>query len=173
MQLTAPSETRPPAVELTDDPAFSRRVIRLARTSVVALGYILLLWAVTLETSMVIGAALAAGWVLMPTVLWSSLHRPRLRYALVLPSSLVSLALLAICLTALPENTFARIGWISMTAGIFLGGVLGIWFWFRLIPVPMSLDHPFAPGRWILVAIHVLMILVGLLLITLVAALTS
>jgi hypothetical protein len=154
-------------LELTDDPAFSRRIVRLARTSVVALGYILLLWAVTLETATIVGLILALGWIQMPTILWLSLRVPKLRYALIVPSSLVSVALLAICLTALPDDPVARVGWISITVGILLGGLLGMWFWFRWAPVPAQLDHPFSPGRWTLVGVHIAMIVAGLILVSL------
>jgi hypothetical protein len=159
-----------PAVELTDDPAFARRVVRLARTSVVALGYIVLLWAITLDTAAIIGFGLALGWVLMPTILWLSLRLPKLRCALIIPSSLVSVALLAICLTALPADPVARAGWVSITIGILFGGLLGMWFWFRWAPVPAQLNDPFSPGRWMLVGAHIAMIVVGLLLVTLAAA---
>jgi hypothetical protein len=73
--------------------------------------------------------------------------------------------LVALCLTALPSEPLARAGWVLVTAGILLGGVLGGWFWFRWLPVPASLDAPFAPGRWVLVAVHVSMIVAGLALV--------
>ena len=100
----------------------------------------------------------------MPAILWFSLRRPRLRYGLALPSALVTAALLVICATALPADAFAQAGWLLLTAGILVGGLLGFWFWFRWLPVPASLHEPFAPGRWLLVAIHVALVVVGLLL---------
>jgi hypothetical protein len=39
---------------------------------------------------------------------------------------------------------------------------LGAWFWFRWLPVPRSLHNPFAPGRWVLIGVHVGMIIVGI-----------
>jgi hypothetical protein len=169
MESIAQTRGASPALELTDDPAFSRRIVRLARTSAVALGYILLLWVVTLDTATIVGLSLALGWILMPTILWLSLRVPKLRYALIVPSSLVSVALLAICLTALPDDPVARAGWVSITAGILLGGLLGMWFWFRWAPVPAQLNHPFSPGRWMLVGVHIAMIVTGLVLVSLAA----
>lgn len=48
------------------------------------------------------------------------------------------------------------------TAGVLMGGVLGLWFWFRLVPVPRFLDDPFSPGRWALVTAHIILIVAGL-----------
>lgn len=151
-----------PGVELSADRAFAGRIRRLARTAVVALG---LIWLAAVGTGVagpVIGAGLLAGWVLMPALLWLSLARPRLRYALVLPSALVSFSLLAICLSALPDDRLASAGWLLMAGGILLGGLLGFWFWFRWLPVPAVLDAPFAPGRWWLIGLHVAAIVGGL-----------
>ncbi len=151
-----------PGVELSADPAFAGRIRRLARTAVVALG---LIWLAAVGTGVagpVLGAGLFAGWVLMPTLLWLSLRRPRLRYGLVLPSALVSFSLLAICLGGLPDDQLASAGWVLMTVGILLGGLLGFWFWFRWLPVPASLNAPFSPGRWLLIGLHVAGIVIGL-----------
>ena len=88
------------------------------------------------------------------------------RYGLPIPSTLVGVGLVAICLTALPtEWGTARVGWLMTTAGVLMGGVLGLWFWFRLAPVARFLDDPFSPGRWALVAAHIALIVVGLALI--------
>ncbi len=152
-------------VELSADPGFAGRIRRLAGTSVVALGLIWLLAARRLDAHPAVGVALASGWLLMPVVLWSSLRRPRLRYGLIVPSALVSLALLAVGATALPADPLARAGWLTLTAGILVGGVLGGWFWYRWRPVPAALDDPFAPGRWLLVAAHVGLVCAGLLMI--------
>ena len=154
------------SVEMTRDSRFGVRVIRLAATSVVALG---LLWGfqyATLETPAFVGICLAAGWALMPVLLIASLRWPVARYGLALPSTLVSAGLIAICLTALPPGWGpAGVGWMMTTAGVLMGGVLGLWFWFRLAPVPRFLDNPFSPGRWTLVAVHIALIVVGLALI--------
>ena len=91
-----------PTVELTANRGFARRIIRLALTSALALGLIWWLAATTLDAHAVVSIALAAGWLLMPLVLVLSLRWPALRYALVVPSSLVGLALLAVCTSALP-----------------------------------------------------------------------
>ena len=49
-----------------------------------------------------------------------------------------------------------------MTAGVLLGGFMGLWFWFRVAPVPAGLDDPTARGRWSLIALHVALIVLGL-----------
>ena len=151
-------------VELTNDRAFSGRVIRLAATSAVVLG---LLWAsgTTLDANPSIEKALAGGWILMPSILALSLRWPRLRYALMLPSVMVVGALLAITATALPESLGARVGWLLITLGVLEGSVLGMWFWFRWVPVPVGLDDPFARARWLLIFFHVASIVVGLVLV--------
>ncbi len=65
----------------------------------------------------------------------------------------------------MPDDGVLQTGWLLVTTGVFLGGLLGIWFWFRLIPVPAALDDPFSTGRWALIGIHVTSIVVGLALI--------
>jgi len=152
-----------PAVEMTADGAFARRVLRLAFTSAVALG---VLWALARDVEgapPLVGYFLVGGWILMPAVLFGSLWRPRLRYALVVPATLATLALVALCATVVPRGAGAATGWLLITAGVLLGGTMGLWFWFRLLPVPAPLHDPFSPGRWTLVAIHVLLVVSGLL----------
>jgi hypothetical protein len=83
----------------------------------------------------------------------------------VLPASLTSAGLLAICLFALPDHPVARTGWMLVTGGVLLGGVLGLWFWYRLLPVPAALDDPVAGARVLLIAAHVGLILGGLALV--------
>ncbi len=151
-------------LELSTDARFARRVKRLALTSVVALGLIWWLAVSTLTAPPIIDAALAAGWMLMPAILFASLPRPRLRYALVLPATLVGVALLAVSIWWLPQDPLAAAGWLMVTTGISLGGLLGLWFWFRLLPVPEPLDDPFSPGRLGLISIHVGLIITGLML---------
>ena len=153
-----------PSVELSTDPRFSGRVRRLALTSVVALGIIWGLAAATLEVPSLINAGLAAGWLLMPSILVASLADARWRYALVVPASLVGSCLFAISLAWRPEPPLAAVGWVLMTGGVLLGGLLGLWFWYRLVPVPKSLDDPFSPGRLGLIRAHVVLIVIGLLL---------
>jgi len=148
-------------IELTGDPAIRHRVQRLAAVSLVALGLICGLGAATLDAPPAVLAGLALGWILMPTVLAWSLREPRARYLLVVPSSLVTLGLLAICVGWMPVSAMAAAGWLLMTTGVGLGGVLGLWFWFRLMPVPAALDDPLAPGRWALIAIHVALVVIG------------
>lgn len=151
-------------VELSADRRFAGRVRRLAATAVVALGLIWALAVTTLEAPPIVGVALAAGWASMPTILIASLARPRLRYALVIPSTLVGMALLAISAAWLPANALAATGWLLMTVGILLGGLLGLWFWFRLVPVPDWLDDPFSPARLALIGVHIALIAVGFVL---------
>jgi hypothetical protein len=156
----------PAPVELTGDPAFARRVQRLALTSAVVLGIILWLATATVPGRRLVAVSLLGGWILMPSLLWLSLRWPRLRYGLVLPSFLVSAGLLVICFLAPPPHLMARAGWWLVAAGVLLGGVLGMWLWFRWLPVPATLTHPFSPARWRLIAIHIGLIVVGLLFVT-------
>jgi hypothetical protein len=155
---------RRPPVELSSDPRFAGRVRRLALTSIVALGLIWGLAVATLEVPPLIGAGLAAGWLLMPAILVSSLADPRWRYALVVPASLVGVCLLAISVAWRPAPPLAAAGWVMITGGVLLGGLLGLWFWYRLVPVPTPLDDPFSPGRLALIRAHVALIVGGLLL---------
>ena len=148
-------------VEISPDPRFARRVRRLTLVSAVALGLIWGLAIGTLEAPPLVGAAFAAGWLLMPLILAASLRRPWLRYGLTLPASLVTVALLAVCVGWLPDPPLAAAGWVLMTAGIALGGSLGLWLWYRLLPVPGALDDPFARARWVLVAVHVALVVAG------------
>ncbi len=153
---------RATSIELSADRRFAGRVRRLALTALVALGLIWALAVATLEAPPIVGVALAAGWATMPTILFASLPRPRLRYALVVPSTLVGMGLLAISAAWLPANAIAATGWLLMTAGILFGGLLGLWFWFRLVPVPESLDDPFSPARLALIGVHIALIVIGM-----------
>jgi hypothetical protein len=151
-------------VELSADAHFAGRVRRLGFTAMVALGVLWALATITLGAPVAVDLALLLGWLLMPALLFASLRDPRWRYALVLPSTLVGVPLLAICAFWLPEGPVAAAGWLLVTAGILLGSVLGLWFWYRLLPVPAALDDPFSPGRWTLIGIHIAMIVLGLML---------
>ncbi len=154
-------------IEMTADQTFGKRVRRLVVISIIALGVICALSAGTLVTHPGITSALLAGWILMPALLGISLRIPRIRYLLAVPSIFVSSGLIGICLTAMPSDSMARTGWLSITVGILLGGMLGVWFWYRWLPVPRALDNPFSPGRWALIALHVSGVIVGLLLVLL------
>jgi hypothetical protein len=151
-------------VELSPDPAFARRVRRLGLVSLVALGAIWGLAVRTLDAPPIVDGALLAGWGLMPATLFASLARPMLRYGLALPASLVTLALLAISVGWLPASPVAAAGWLLMLAGIGLGGAMGLWLWYRLLPVPPALADPFSPARWTLIGVHVALIVVGIVL---------
>jgi hypothetical protein len=149
-------------IELTDDARIERRVMRLSATSIVALGLVWALASATLSVPDPVSLALVTGWILMPITLLSSLSSPRARYLLVVPATLEGLALVTICLAALPAAAVPAAGWLLVTAGVALGGLLGLWFWYRVAPVPASLDDPYAPGRWALIAIHIGLVVVGL-----------
>ena len=156
---------RPVPVELTDDRRIVGRVKRLALVSAVMLGIIWALAVDTLASPYLIGAALLAGWVLMPLTLVVSLSNLPARYWLVLPSTLVSLGLLAVVVGWLPSDPVAATGWVLLLAGRALGGAMGLWLWFRVLPVPEALDDPVSPGRWALIGVHVALVLLGALLV--------
>ena len=147
-------------VEMTADPRFAGRVRRLMKVSSVALGVISLLAVTTTDVGWGVVALLAAGWISMPTVLAASLNKPRVRYLLIVPASLVSLGLLVTAAT-FDGSALAALGWWLMASGVWLGAVLGGWFWFRWAPVPASLDHPFSTARWSLITAHVALIVSG------------
>jgi hypothetical protein len=128
----------------------------------VALGVIWGLAVWTTDAPPMVDVALLLGWVLMPTILAISLDRPAWRYGLVLPASLVGIGLLAISIAWRPESEVAGTGWLLITGGVVLGGWLGLWLWYRMAPVPVQLDDPFAPGRLALIRAHVALIVVGI-----------
>ncbi|HEX5395947.1 MAG TPA: hypothetical protein VFX74_02535 [Candidatus Limnocylindria bacterium] len=156
---------RPTPIELSDDRRIRGRVQRLAAISLIALGLVTGIGAATLDAPPPVLACLALGWVLMPTVLAWSLRDPQARYLLIIPSTLVTIGLLAICIGWMPGSATAAAGWLLMTIGVSLGGVLGLWLWFRLMPVPAALDDQLAPGRWALIVVHVALIVIGWLLV--------
>jgi hypothetical protein len=145
-------------VELTADRLFRRRIRRLVAISTVALGVI---WGLAFadDAEPWILGLLGIGWVLMPTVLALSLSRPMTRYALMIPANIVSIGLIAMTVSA-PDSTM--VGWMLITAGILVGGFLGMWFWFRWLPVPRALDDPFGGPRLALVGLHFGLVLVGM-----------
>ncbi|MGZ8563619.1 MAG: hypothetical protein ACXWWU_08375 [Candidatus Limnocylindria bacterium] len=148
-------------VELSADPAFARRVRRLGLVSLVALGAIWGLAVTTLDAPPIVDGALLAGWALMPSILFASLARPVLRYGLTLPATLVTVGLLAIVMAWLPASPAAAVGWVLILLGVGLGGAMGLWLWYRLLPVPAVMAHPFSPARWLLIGVHVALIVVG------------
>jgi hypothetical protein len=150
-------------VELSGDASFSPRIIRLGFTSMVALGAIYMSARLTTDASSLTTASLAAGWVLMPAILFLSLRFPLIRYALVVPSTLIAVPLLVVTSRAFYLGVAAALGWLLITAGVLLGGLLGVWFWFRWLPVPERLNDPFSRGRWILIGVHVALIVSGLI----------
>ncbi|MEA3510204.1 MAG: hypothetical protein U9R51_02095 [Actinomycetota bacterium] len=144
-------------IELTGDRLFRHRIRRLVAISSVALGVI---WGLAFieEAPTWVLVMLAVGWVSMPTILAASLRHPSLRYALVVPAGAVSVGLIGMVMAA-PQDTVT--GWLLITAGILLGGFLGVWFWFRWLPVPRILDDPFSWPRVTLVGLHLALVLAG------------
>ena len=130
------------------------------------LGVITLLAALSPQSKPLALGLLVAGWILMPTTLDLSVQRPRLRYALAVPAALVAAGLISVA-TSSPGWSMATIGWWLLTAGVLFGGTLGMWFWYRWMPVPHDLDNPFSVRRATLIVVHVGMILVGITLIIL------
>ncbi|MFN8635499.1 MAG: hypothetical protein U0893_16760 [Chloroflexota bacterium] len=153
------AHTRPP--ELTADPRMRQRVRRLALVSAVALGTIWGLARLTTEAPPATGLGLAFGWLLMPSLLMLSVRHPLVRYALAGPATLVSVALFTLLVWALPQDPPVRVGWYLVTGGVWFGSVLGIWLWFRWLPVPRALADPFSSGRWALIAVHASTIVAG------------
>jgi hypothetical protein len=148
-------------MELGPDQAFVPRVLRLTAVSSVALGIVWALAIATLEAPPAVHVALLAGWFLMPAILAASIAEPRLRYGLAVPATLVTVALIAVAIRWLPEEPLGAVGWLLLLAGIGLGGVLGMWLWYRLAPVPVELRDPFGPARWRLIGVHVGLLVVG------------
>lgn len=104
---------------------------------------------------------LAAGWLLMPTLLFASIDRPKLRSLLTLPATLVAAGLVIVATGGEGDSMFIA-GWWTITAGVLFGGGLGAWFWYRWMPIPKALDDPFSVGRMALITFHVTLILVGI-----------
>jgi len=99
---------------------------------------------------------------MMVAVLLLSLRRPGLRYAVVIPATLIASALVLISFDTRIDQPEAT-GWWLLTAGIVFGIFLGVWFWFRWLPVPGALNDPFSSGRWTLIAIHATLVVTGLI----------
>ncbi len=144
-------------LEMTRDRLFTHRVRRLVWVSVFALGVI---WVMALmdDAPVWVLALLAAGWLLMPSILAVSLRRPTMRYALIIPATVVPIGLAWMVLTA-SEATLT--GWILMTVGILFGGFLGMWFWVRWFPVPRVFSDPYGVPRVALIGVHIALILAG------------
>ena len=150
-----------PGVELTSDPLFARRVRRLVVVSAVALGLISWL-AIRSGGPRAAVVLLVLAWAFMPAVLAASLSRPRLRYALVLPATLVTLGLVGMVLST---DGAEMIGWILVTLGIAVGGSLGMWLWYRWFPVPYVLDDPYGVPRLMLLSVHIVLVISGVVVI--------
>lgn len=161
VSLFSPTDTGRSNAEMTRNAPFENRIKRLAATSIVALGVI---WYLAAAAWPPIRVGLGAGWLLMPTILALSLRWPKLRYALMVPALLVAGSLTAICLTEASPDERIQIGWQLVAGGVWLGGFMGMWFWYRWLPVPKILDDPFSRGRWLFVTVHVAMIVAGIVL---------
>lgn len=153
-----------PGVELTHDPSFEARIRRLSVVSLIALGTITWL-AIRDDASMPVVLLLATGWILMPTVLRASLRRPALRYGLSIPATLVAGGLTLFSAT-LPDGGGSSVaGWWTITASLWFGALLGMWLWFRWLPVPERLAEPFGFARLVLVSVHIGGVVVGIALV--------
>jgi hypothetical protein len=161
--MTRTDAVRMPS-EMSADVRFRRRLRRLIVVSAVMLGAITLLAALSTDARPVTIGLLAAGWLLMPTLLHAGLDRPRLRYLLIVPATLVSVGSIVVASGVEPGST-AAIGWWLIAGGVLFGGGLGSWFWYRWMPVPDQLDDPFSPGRIALIAVHVALVVIGMALV--------
>jgi len=155
-----------PPVEMSPNPGFASRVKRLTAVSATALGGIFLLVSLTGDAGWVASGLMIGGWVSMPVLLAKSLRQPRWRYLLAVPAGLVLASLLTVAL-GFDGSALSRVGWWVMTAGVLVGGTLGGWFWYRWAPVPRPFDAPFARGRWMLIAVHAGLVVVGAVLVML------
>jgi hypothetical protein len=145
-------------IELTTNPWMTRRVHRLIFVSSVALGVITGL-AVSNDGPTWAVLAIAFAWFAMPTALWASVDRPVLRYLLVVPALSASVGLIGM---AIATSGVVTAGWLIVLIGISTGGMLGMWFWYRFLPVPYSLDDPYGTPRLSLLAIHIALVLIGI-----------
>jgi hypothetical protein len=150
--------TQRPGVELTEDRAFTQRVRRLVWISLGALALITVL-AVLDDAAPWMVALMLLGWVLMPSLLSLSIHRPRLRYGLVVPGTCFTSAVIAL---AIVSDGLAAVGWWLIAAGLVVGGTDGIWFWMRWLPVPRQFEDPFGLPRLTLIGVHVTLLLAGI-----------
>ena len=145
-------------VELTTDASFTRRVRRLVWISLVALGLITTL-AVQSEAAAWMVALMVVGWALMPSLLWFSIQRPKLRYGLVVPATCFSVAVVGM---AVASQGAAAVGWRLIASGLLVGGADGMWFWMRWLPVPPRFNDPYGSPRLTLIGIHVTLLVAGL-----------
>ena len=153
-----------PGVELTHDPSFEARIRRLSVVSLIALGTITWL-AIRDDASMAVVLLLTTGWILMPPVLRASLRRPALRYGLSVPAALVAGGLTLFSASATGLTATAAAGWWMITGSLWFGALLGMWLWFRWLPVPARLNHPFGFARLVLVTMHIGGVLIGMALV--------
>jgi hypothetical protein len=100
----------------------------------------------------------------MPGLLWVGLDEPGWRSLLPIPAVMFAAALLIITIGFEGPGP-ALAGWWMITTGVALGVGLAIWFWYRRFPVPEGLEDPFSPGRWLLIAVHVGLIALGMALV--------
>jgi membrane associated rhomboid family serine protease len=148
--------------ELTADERFAWRIRRLSVVAVLALGAIFGMWAAITERQTAAGILLGSAWLGMPSILWTSLRWPALRYLLTVPASLAITGMLVAALFGPPGGVLGRAGWLITLSGLLVGGTLGAWLWYRWFPVPRVLDDPFSRTRWLLVGVHIALVTGGL-----------
>lgn len=162
--MTSRLDLAPVPKELSTDQRFLGRLRRLVVVSSVVLGLIALFAALSTEASSLVIGLLVSGWILMPALLHAGIDRPRIRYLLALPATLVAAGLISVAVGFAGEPA-AQIGWWLITAGVLVGGSLGTWFWYRWMPVPGALQDPFSPGRLALIGVHVALVIIGVVLV--------
>lgn len=155
-----------PGPELTSDERFAGRVRRLVGVSSTALGFITIL-AIGDGASGPMTALFGLGWLTMPVLLAASLSRPRIRYLLGVPATAVGIAATWMLASGTADAGGHVAGWLLIACGVWIGALLGTWFWYRWLPVPGVFDDPFSPGRWLLVAGHAGAVTAGIVLVLL------
>lgn len=140
----------------------SARIRRLAIVSTVALGIIWWLARRDGLAAPATDAALFAGWLLMPATLLLGLRERRSLPLVAVPSTLVTLGLLAVSVASMSDGNASSAGWLLVLTGVLMGDALGAWLWFGYLPVPQAFRDPHALGRLLLIAAHVALILGGL-----------
>ena len=53
------------------------------------------------------------------------------------------------------------VGWVMILVGILVGATLGMWFWYRWLPVPDGFNDPYGARRMVLIGAHIGLVLFG------------